>query len=214
MSEMGAFASRLVRVGAAPIADAGGRVLDRRLVALWPGATAAGPALTVHCAPGDNLALQVAVAQATPGAVLVVDAGGPSADRAVWGEVMAAAAAARGISGMVLDGLTRDVGAVTGRRFPVWAAGRSPAGPTKTGPGSVGATVQVGGVSIEPGEWVIGDGDGVVVIGADDVEVALDAAEAKARRESEWFGALARGATTIELFGLDPASVVTSLNAG
>lgn len=207
MTDRPDLVARLCRVGSAALADAGARVVDRRIASLWAGAITAGPVVTAHCAFGDNLAVQVAVVNASPGDVLVVDAGGSDATVAVWGEVLTVAAESRGIAGVVLDGLTRDADAVIAKRFPMWCVGRSPSGPTKAGPGSVGGALAVGGIDVNPGDWIVADGDGVAVINETVLDVALAQAEAKAEREQHWFSSLRGGATTLALFGLSSDAI-------
>ena len=108
-----------------------------RIKPMWKGAEFAGPAITVACAAGDNLAIHAAVAHAKPGAVLAVSFAGDSV-RGYWGEVLTTAAQAAGLAALVMDGEVRDVSAIERRRFPVFARGVALRGSTKAGPGSVG----------------------------------------------------------------------------
>lgn len=166
------------------------------------GIQVSGPAFTVVIAPGTNATVHRAVYAAPPSSVLVIDGAG-YADRAVWGEVLTVAAQQRGIAGLVLDGAVRDIEAMRERHFPVFAVGTNPAGPHKEPPGQIDIPISCGGVVVRPGDLVVGDEDGVVVVPASDVEEVLADAEARKHREDSWMAALEAGATTIELLGLD-----------
>ncbi|MFI6426909.1 NAD(P)-binding domain-containing protein [Promicromonospora sp. NPDC050880] len=152
-------------VPTAAIGDARDRlgVVDPRVRTMWPGAHVAGRALTVLCRPGDNQGIHQALTVARPGDVLVVDGGGHPA-RALIGELIAHRAVNRGIAGMIIDGAVRDVPALQEARFPVWAVGSSPAGPYKSGPYRIGTAVSVGGAVVHPGDVVVADADGVIVV--------------------------------------------------
>ena len=135
---------------------------------LGPGQRICGPAVPVATPPGDNYWIHRAVAQAAPGEVLVVATGG-SYDNGYWGEILSAAALARGLAGVVLDGPARDGTAVVATGVPVFARGLNIIGPSKDPrcAGAVGLRIRIGGVQIDPGDLVVGDDDGVVVIARD-----------------------------------------------
>jgi 4-hydroxy-4-methyl-2-oxoglutarate aldolase len=200
-------AARLAELGSATIGESGGAALDRRIKPAWPGARLAGPAYTVTCAAGDNLALHVAVANAPIGSVLAVDVGRIAA-RGYFGEVLATAAEAAGIVGLVIDGCVRDIAALADHGFAVFAHGACIPGATKTGPGVIGADAVVGGVSVQTGDWLVGDEDGVAVVAAEQIDAVIAAAAARAAKERDMFLRLRHGATTPELLNLDPASIV------
>jgi len=136
-----------------------------------------GPAFTVKVPEGDNLMLHKAMDLAEPGDVLVVDAGGDP-HRAVFGDLIVTYCRKRGIAGIVVDGAIRDrktIGALTD--FPVYATGVCPNGPWKNGPGEIGFPVTCGGVIVRPGDIIVGDLDGVIVVPlaeADAVAAATD----------------------------------------
>ncbi|MEU5640800.1 RraA family protein [Streptomyces milbemycinicus] len=173
----------------ANIGDATERLglLDSGISAIWPGARAVGRALTVWTRAGDNQAIHEAVKIAEPGDMIVVNGEG-DASRALIGELIAERARARGVVGMVLDGAARDVEVLAEMGFPVWARAVTPAGPYKFGPGRVGVPVAVGGVVCQPGDLVVGDGDGVAIVPADRAASVLAAAREveaeEARRRS------------------------------
>lgn len=192
----------LLELGSATLGESGGATTDRRLRAAWPGARLAAPAFTVHCAPGDNLAVHVGVTRAPRGSVLVVDVGSV-AGRGYWGEVLTTAAEAAGLAGLVIDGCVRDVDALAAHGFAVFSTGIALPGATKKFPGSVGEPIRVGGVTVGTGDWVVGDADGVVVIEAGRLDAVLDAGRARAAKEEGFFTALRGGQTTVELLDLD-----------
>lgn len=193
-------------LGSATLGESGGTAMRPRIRPAWLGATLAAPAYPVHCTPGDNLAVHVAVTRAPIGSVLVVDVGS-AAERGYWGEVLTTAAEARGLGGLVIDGGVRDTAALEAHRFPVFSSLVALRGATKSLPGTVGLPVTVGGVEVAQGDWVVGDGDGVVVIGASVIDEVLAAGRERAEKEAGYFAALSAGQTTVELLGLDESAV-------
>jgi regulator of RNase E activity RraA len=154
----------------------------------------AGTAVTVRTRGGDNLAILRAYDYCRPGDVMVVDADG-DLDNALVGGIMTFAAASAGLAGMVIDGAIRDVAEIRERPFPVYARGVTHRGPYKDGPGAINIPVSVGGMTVMPGDIVVGDQDGLVAFSADQalaiVEKALrqrDAEEStmQAIREGRW----------------------------
>lgn len=187
----------------ATLHEASGRVgnLSPSIRPIQSGAHIAGRAVTAAVQPGDNLAVHRAVLECRAGDVLVVAANGHLAG--YWGEILAVAAHTRGVSGLVIDGGCRDVGALRRRNFPVWSAGVSVHGTTKRAPGTVNTPVAVGGVLVAPGDYVVADDDGVVCISAARVAEVLAAALARAEREERVMAGLAEGGTTFELMGIE-----------
>ena len=197
----------LLELGAATLGESGGRPMRARVHAVWPGARLAAPAFPVHCTPGDNLAVHVGVTAAPRGSALVVDVGHVP-ELGYWGEVLTTTAEAHGLAGLIIDGcVPRRRGArrppVPGVRRRDRAAGQ----PTKTRAGTVGVPAHVGGVEVAPGDWVVGDGDGVTVIGAATLDAVLEAGQARADKEAGFFRALTAGATTVDLLGLDTSPI-------
>ncbi|RAX18753.1 methyltransferase [Pseudarthrobacter sp. AG30] len=170
---------RLAKLPAANIGDAMDRlgVADSAIQAVWPGAKLAGPAFTVWTRPGDNKGIHAALQLARPGDVIVV-AGGADESRALLGELIGERAINLGVAGFVLDGAARDAEALGEIGMPVFARATSPAGPYKDGPFRLGSAVAFGGVPVLPGDVIVGDSDGVVVIPRDQAAVVADAAEA------------------------------------
>lgn len=181
-----------------------GRACDPALRPVWPGARVAGPAFTVQGIGGDNLALHRAVAAAPPGSLLVADL--QAAAYGHWGEILAVAAQQRGIAGVVIDGGVRDIAEQARLGFPVFARHVTVVGTGKEHPGRFAVPVRVGGVVIRPGDLVIGDADGVVVIPAPSVGTTLDRADARTASEKSALEAIRGGMTTIEYYHLSPES--------
>ena len=138
----------------------------------------AGTAVTVRTRPGDNLAIHRAFDFCRPGDVLVVDGGG-DLNQALMGEIMATYAESIGIVGVVLDGAIRDVSAIRAHDFPMYARGVTYRGPYKAGPGDINVPVSIGGMVVSPGDIVVGDEDGVVVIAQEAAKAVLERAEIK-----------------------------------
>ena len=200
------LADQLMALGAATLGESGGRPMASRIRAVWPGARLAAPAFAVRCTPGDNLAVHVAVARAPAGSALAVEVG-IERERGYWGEVLATAAQARGIAGLVIDGCVRDVAALEGHGFPVFSTGVALPGASKELPGAAGGSAEVGEVPVRTGDWLVGDADGVTVVAATELEDVLTAGAARAKSEQALFAALTDGKTTVELLGLDPTPI-------
>ena len=126
-----------------------------------------GTAFTVKVAEGDNLFFHAALDMAEPGDVFMIDAGGDP-HRSIFGEIMAGYCQKRGIAGIVVDGSIRDSDAISQMDMPVYAKGITPNGPYKNGPGEIGGVITVGGVVVHPGDIVVGDPDGVIVVRPDE----------------------------------------------
>ena len=135
-----------------------------------------GVALTVKARAGDNLMVHKALNILTPGDVLVVSNDGGNS-QALMGEIMITYAQPRKASGSVLDGPVRDLYSIQAMEFPVYATGSTPAGPFKDGPGEINVPISCGGMSVMPGDIIVGDGDGVIVIARQDARALLVEAE-------------------------------------
>lgn len=143
-----------------------------------------GTASTVQTEGGDNFPIHVAIYQSKPGYVLVID-GKSCMDRAYLGDLMGGAAKAIGIQGLVVDGCVRDKIGLKELGLPVFSRGIMQRSPLKKGPGSINTPIVCGGVTVNPGDLVVGDHDGVVVIPRDAIEAVLDAARKKAAYEQK-----------------------------
>lgn len=142
----------------------------------------AGPAFTVRCPPGDNLMVHAAIYRARPGSVIVVDTGG-DVDYAVAGGNVMAVAQRRGVAGFVVDGVIRDLAEVREAGFPVFARGVVPKPGAKAVLGEHEAAVRCGGVTVHPGDIVVADEEGVVVVPAAERDEVFTAARAKLAKD-------------------------------
>jgi regulator of RNase E activity RraA len=163
-----------------------------RLRPMHSGRFMSGAAFTVRTRPGDNLMAHKALQIASPGDVIVVDAGGDLTN-AIIGEIMVGTAIGRGLGGFVINGAIRDAGALRQGDFPVFAAGVTHRGPYKDGPGEINVPVSIDGMLIEPGDLVIGDEDGFLSVPIDQAQDLLQAAREKMRAEAVMVSAIAAG---------------------
>lgn len=190
------------RAGAATVYEAYGRIgdLDPGIRTMVPGLAIAGPAFCVSCERGDNLALHRAVAEAAAGDVIVLSGHGEACG--YLGDILAEAAACRGIAGVVVDGFVRDAAELTKMRFPVWARGLAIRGATKIHAGSIGAPVQCGGVRIAPGDLVVADDDGVCAVASVDLSRVFESTGERLAQEIAMRDRLRQGALTLDLLDL------------
>jgi RraA family protein len=147
------------------------------------GGKLAGPAFTVKTAPGDNLLVHKALDVARAGDVIVVDAGG-YAEQAIIGELMATRAKQRGIAGLVIWGAIRDSAELGAGSYPVFACGVTHRGPYKDGPGEINVPVSIAGMSVSPGDIIVGDADGLVAVPQALAERVLASAQAILAKET------------------------------
>lgn len=171
---------------AAIFADVAGRrgAMDARIRALAPTMKLAGPALTVEVRPGDNLMIHAAMALAKPGDVLVIDGKGDTTS-ALMGTIMMLGCKMTRLGGVVVDGAVRDSLEIVELGFPVFAIGTNPNGPTKNVPGRINWPVSVGGVVVTPGDLIVGDADGVVVVEREKAASLLPLAAKKVADEAK-----------------------------
>lgn len=193
----------LAQVGVSTAHEAMGRkgLLDPGLRPIFPGGVIAGRAVTVLTQAGDNLMVHAAVEQCRPGDVLVLATVSPNCD-GMFGELLATAARARGVVGMVSEAGVRDVAALTRMRFPVWSRGISAQGTVKATGGSVNVPVVVGGVQISPGDVVVADDDGVLSIPLAMARTVAAAAVLRAEEEGDKRERLARGESSLDMYHL------------
>ena len=192
----------LLRHGTSTLCEASGlpTALDYNIRPVWPGAMVAGAAFPLRCAPGDNLAIHLAVAQAEPGDVLVVDAHCYIAG--YWGEILTVAAQARGIAGLVIDGGVRDLAALEKLNFSVFARGIAMRACIKLHAPSVGEPIVIADVAIARGDLIVADGDGVVAIPQAQVERTLAGARQRTDKEAAIMQRLRAGETTVQILRL------------
>jgi 4-hydroxy-4-methyl-2-oxoglutarate aldolase len=192
------------RLGAATLHEASGQrgALPSAVKPISTAMRVAGPAFTVATPPGNNLWIHRALPAAERGDVLVVATSGHY-EAGYWGDIMTVAALERGIAGLVIDGCVRDSEAIARLQFPVFARGLSIRGTGKdaAAPGSLQQRITLGDVTVEPGDLVVGDADGVVVISRAKVTEVREKARDRERREAEVMERLRKGETTLDIYG-------------
>lgn len=177
--------AELAALGVATVHEAAGRtgVVDLPLIRVVPGSRVAGPARTALCMPGDNTMVHALVAHARPGDVLVLTTAEP-APVAFVGDLLATQAQAQGVAGILVDGAVRDLDELAELGLPIWTRFVRAQGATKGDVGKLDVPVVVGGAEIRPGDLVVMDCDGAVVVPADRVDEMLPAARERAERET------------------------------
>jgi 4-hydroxy-4-methyl-2-oxoglutarate aldolase len=185
------------------ICDANGKSgnMDAALKPISPKFKLAGPAVTVSCPPGDNLTIHKAILVAPRGSVLVID-GRAYTGAGYFGEIMALACRERGLAGVVIDGACRDADDLEEIGFPVFCRGLNPGGTAKASLGTINQIIQCGGMGVRPGDIIVGDRDGVVVIPREKAGFVLEQARVIAEREIKVKELLREGKTTVEILGL------------
>jgi RraA family protein len=151
-----------------------------------------GSAFTVKTRPGDNLMVHKAIDMAGPGDVIVVDAGG-DVTNAIMGEIMVSIARRKGIEGFIIDGAIRDFEPIRNSNYPLFARGVTHRGPYKDGPGEINVTIQVGGSIVRPGDVILGDMDGIVVVPYEHAEALAEKVRATMAMEEGMIKAIAEG---------------------
>ena len=199
---------RASEYAASILADVAGRrgTLDGRIAPLTRTTRLAGTAFTVEVRPGDNLMIHAAMQIAKPGDVLVIDGKGDTTC-ALMGSIMINACKKLGIAGVVMDAAARDSEEIIEMGYPMYCVGTNPNGPTKFVPGRINHPVSVGGMTVHPGDLVIGDGDGITIIERDKAPFLLEAAAKKVADERARIAAIQQGKD------LKPAWVAKSLQA-
>ena len=157
-----------------------------------PGSKVVGPACTVKVHPADNLMVHASLDIAQPGDVVVIDAGGTSVN-ATLGNLVCAKAQHRGIAAFIIDGYVRDLPRIEPLGFPVWARGGTTTGPWHNGPGEINYPISCGGVVVSPGDVIVADAAGVVVVPRDDAEEILARLRAFEGKNERYFAAIQKG---------------------
>lgn len=188
-----AMVERLARIPVSNIDDCLNRMSGMDCaIRPYSRAKVAGPAFTVRAPIYDNVMFQKALGLAQPGDVLVIAAGGGMA-RCVCGEIMILFAKEKGLAGVIVDGCIRDAQSIAQLDFPVYARGISPNGPYKNGPGEIGFPVSFGGQVVFPGDIILGDGDGLIVVRPQEAPLFLEEAEGYPPKEERMMREIREG---------------------
>ncbi|MBP6111988.1 MAG: 4-carboxy-4-hydroxy-2-oxoadipate aldolase/oxaloacetate decarboxylase [Sphingobium sp.] len=200
-----ALVAKAEGLSTATIHEAGGKigVMPSEIKPVHPHFRVCGPAMTVHSPPGDNLWLHYAIYEAQPGDVLVVHVEGKY-DHGYWGEVMSTAAKARHLGGLVIDGCVRDFTLLEEVGFPVFSRGLCirGTGKDKNAYGAINRTLRFDGLSVEPGDLIVGDNDGVVVVPQARSAEVIEASRHRDEDELDICRRLMAGETTIDIYKL------------
>ena len=195
--------TRLGKAGVATVHEAQGRtgLLRPYMRPIYPTARVAGPAVTISSQPGDNLMIHASIEVCQPGDVLVVTTTSESTD-GMFGELLGVSCQAHGIAGLIIDAGVRDTAELAAMNFPVFAKAVSSQGTVKSTPGDVNIPVVCAGAMINPGDVIVADADGVVVVPREKAAQVADASDQRIAKEEKSRERLRRGELGLDFYGL------------
>ncbi|MCH1771578.1 MULTISPECIES: 4-carboxy-4-hydroxy-2-oxoadipate aldolase/oxaloacetate decarboxylase [Metallosphaera] len=195
--------AELLRYGVATISESQDKLglLSPDIRPIQPGLKAAGTAITVRCADGDNLMLHAALEVARPGDVIVLTTISGGSRNGMFGELLANAFITRGVSALITDSGVRDVARLREMKYPVWSRYITAVGTSKNTPGWVNVPIVIGGVNVDPGDFILADDDGVVVVRREEIDAVLENASKRESKEEVTRKRILNGELTVDIYG-------------
>ena len=195
--------AELLRYGVATISESQDKLglLSPDIRPIQPGLKADGTAITVRCADGDNLMVHASLEVARPGDVIVLTTISGGSRNGMFGELLANAFITRGVSALITDSGVRDVARLREMKYPVWSRYITAVGTSKNTPGWVNVPIVIGGVNVDPGDFILADDDGVVVVRREEIDAVLENASKRESKEEVTRKRILNGELTVDIYG-------------